>query len=406
LSDWKKLGIVIWAFLGFIFVVVWRVDDSYIFTILRQLVPPLQSMSHYSGLLLGGGAYVLVIAGAGYGFEVFVKNPKRWSSCLGHLVLFSTAGYMALGWYIYPDGLNTSASAIVSGLSIAFVATLYLVRKPVSFSKVIFAAYFLCLFSFFDLTWAAHYYATGFPLLHAGPSDGSSIDKLGKYDLSLENRSAKAYINGYHFLESTGLKTLRELGMVAEKVPAAKIFNKIVIRKTLERSDLAAAFGDDAANRRLAVSPTSRHSLLRSETTLTAAHGGTQQSARAETSAPSHTLKLLHHTYNTQAWQVNSNESGFLFLSTTHSPFWTATVNGKPVQVHRALGYFLALPIDSGVSRLQLTYQPNFIAASLFIAYFLIGLILLLTIPKIHNFFTRGNLSLRKRYPTDGEKTV
>jgi len=368
----RKIGWVGWTFIVFIFFIVWRVDDSSVFFVLRQTLKPLQSMSHYGDLLFRGGGYVIFLGFAAYGFDVFVKNMKKYSLYLGHLVIVLSVTTVGVTYYMTDKVFGGSTLIITSALSVGFALTFYMMHNRGSRVLRNSGAFVLCMLAFVDLTWGAHHFLRSLPYIHAGPSDGSSIDRLGKYGLSVANPSAKAYINGYRLLESKGLRTLFDLGMVSSNIPRAKVFKRVVVKEKLEEADLYSAFDAKLTPNLLTILPAqgrdpalSRGVLLEDPKPSDANLTGVDQ------------IKNLRHTYNEQHWEIDSKGAGFLFLSDTYSPFWFASINGKSVDVHRALGYFVAIPIESGVSMVRMVYRPHLIAPTLFIAYGLITLLFL-----------------------------
>jgi len=57
------------------------------------------------------------------------------------------------------------------------------------------------------------------------------------------------------------------------------------------------------------------------------------------------------------SWQIG--DPGVLRILESWDPGWTATVNGRPVPVHRADFLFLGIPVPSGPCDVELTYRPE-----------------------------------------------
>jgi hypothetical protein len=57
------------------------------------------------------------------------------------------------------------------------------------------------------------------------------------------------------------------------------------------------------------------------------------------------------------SWQIG--DAGMLRVLESWDPGWSATVNGRPVPVHRADFLFLAIPVPAGPCDVRLTYRPK-----------------------------------------------
>jgi uncharacterized membrane protein YfhO len=51
-------------------------------------------------------------------------------------------------------------------------------------------------------------------------------------------------------------------------------------------------------------------------------------------------------------------QPGYLVLAYTYYPGWSATVDDRPVEILRADYTLLALPVEAGQHRVELTYRP------------------------------------------------
>lgn len=69
-----------------------------------------------------------------------------------------------------------------------------------------------------------------------------------------------------------------------------------------------------------------------------------------------------------------AKEGQSLFLPISYDTGWKATVNGKPVEISRALGNYLSLPLEEGENTVELSYTPPGFSAGLLIS--IAGLIL------------------------------
>jgi hypothetical protein len=56
--------------------------------------------------------------------------------------------------------------------------------------------------------------------------------------------------------------------------------------------------------------------------------------------------------------RVNLDAPGYLVLTDTYYPGWTAEVDGQPAPIYRADLYFRAVPLDAGDHQITLRFQP------------------------------------------------
>jgi hypothetical protein len=75
-------------------------------------------------------------------------------------------------------------------------------------------------------------------------------------------------------------------------------------------------------------------------------------------------------------FEVESSENGILFISENYHKYWKAKVNGKDEEISRAFSTFMAVPVSSGKSVVELSYSSDAVKISLWIG--LAGVILLL----------------------------
>ena len=57
--------------------------------------------------------------------------------------------------------------------------------------------------------------------------------------------------------------------------------------------------------------------------------------------------------------QVNAPDAGYLVLSETWYPGWSATVNGQAAHIEQVDGVFRAVPVPAGAAEVQLRYWPS-----------------------------------------------
>jgi len=66
----------------------------------------------------------------------------------------------------------------------------------------------------------------------------------------------------------------------------------------------------------------------------------------------------LHEGWNRRTIDLIVAQSGYLVLAYTYYPGWSATVDGQPAEIVRADYALLAVPVEAGQHRVELTYRP------------------------------------------------
>ncbi len=84
-------------------------------------------------------------------------------------------------------------------------------------------------------------------------------------------------------------------------------------------------------------------------------------------------VPLSINTPNRLEMTVNSPQAGYLVLTDTFFPGWTAQVDGKPAQILRANYLFRAVAIDAGVHKVVFSYLPT--SFTIAIVLFVVGLL-------------------------------
>ena len=89
-------------------------------------------------------------------------------------------------------------------------------------------------------------------------------------------------------------------------------------------------------------------------------------------------VTLESYKPNHLVYDVESNNGGVLVFSEIYYPSWTATVDGKPVELGRVNYVLRALHIDGGKHKVELDFHPASIAKTETVAYIAMALIVLL----------------------------
>lgn len=95
------------------------------------------------------------------------------------------------------------------------------------------------------------------------------------------------------------------------------------------------------------------------------------------------TTKVIHMAASPTVLQFQARADGdsWLFMAIAWHPSWQAYRNGRPVRLHRAAGYFMAVPIGRGKHHLVLVYEPRsvltgaIVSAVAWVAFAVLGLL-------------------------------
>jgi hypothetical protein len=98
--------------------------------------------------------------------------------------------------------------------------------------------------------------------------------------------------------------------------------------------------------------------------------------ANANTIDGQQNIKTTNYKMDKITFEAESSANGMLFISENYHPSWKAKVNGQNAEVYRAFSTFMAVPVSSGKSVVELQYKSDSLRYSFYISAF--GLITLL----------------------------
>ena len=94
-------------------------------------------------------------------------------------------------------------------------------------------------------------------------------------------------------------------------------------------------------------------------------------------------VKLNSYEPNQLSYTVQSTKGGVLVFSEIYYPGWTATIDGKPVELGRVNYVLRALHIDGGQHQVVLTFDPQSVKTTETIAYVVLIIMVLLILTAI-----------------------
>lgn len=75
------------------------------------------------------------------------------------------------------------------------------------------------------------------------------------------------------------------------------------------------------------------------------------------------------------SYQGDFNGNGWLVWNEAFTPGWKAWLDGKPLPIQRAFGFFMAVPVGSGgVHRVDFRYEPGSFRLGLFVTFLFLGI--------------------------------
>ena len=94
--------------------------------------------------------------------------------------------------------------------------------------------------------------------------------------------------------------------------------------------------------------------------------------------------------------EINRDKKSLVFFSVPYEEGWSATVNGKKVEVEKVNFGFMAVPVDEGISEIEFTYEtPNLVLGALITAFALFVFVVYMLI----FIFYRKKHTAQNRYP-------
>ena len=101
---------------------------------------------------------------------------------------------------------------------------------------------------------------------------------------------------------------------------------------------------------------------------------------KATTQDGTSVVKITSYEPNDLTYDVRSDKGGVLVFSEIYYPGWTATVDGKPVEVGRVNYVLRAIQVAPGNHKEELTFFPKSIDRTETVAYVAYGILALLIV--------------------------
>lgn len=313
---------------------------------------PLRAVSHYSDAVFRQGGFVLLMLAAGLGFELVSRNNAWWRKAL--CVLFAVSTVFSLLFFAAVLAMNAlflmkkhafSPSlfvfpAVNMGLMLMlfflYIVVLFWLLRAKSGSRKARVLFYLMALVLIDVSTNAFFHVRNTVWDNSRSFAEHSISSIG---LGEDERS-------YHSRELLKLrcfKMMEDSGLDASLLPKLALYP--------DTSGLT----DATAGEKAAVH---RPANIRNLNFISIPPDGTLGS-----------VKILRQSYNNMRIEVASREKAILFWRDAYSPYWSATVNNKPVNVERASQCFKAVPVPAGGSTVDFRFSPGPVPYTLALSY-------------------------------------
>lgn len=97
---------------------------------------------------------------------------------------------------------------------------------------------------------------------------------------------------------------------------------------------------------------------------------------------PTSNIEINQQANSLTSMTVNMTSAGWLMVSDTMYPGWTATIDGSGAQIHSAYGIFKSVWVEAGRHEIEFRYQPISFYSGLGISLLLSGLLIALSLNK------------------------
>lgn len=78
-------------------------------------------------------------------------------------------------------------------------------------------------------------------------------------------------------------------------------------------------------------------------------------------------IKIVHDTGDRTVFRIDAPQDGFLYYADGYSKYWSAKLDGRPVEIHKANIAFKAVSVTKGQHTIEFDYAYGFLQAALYI---------------------------------------
>lgn len=349
---WRQLLFLLVAVSGCVVVLS---GYSPVFSLVLAPRTPLQGVNHYSDAVFRLGIYYLLLLAAGLGAEAVLSGHAR----VGRLFVsaFCVSVCFSFALFAATFALSPHPDFRISGTwcgFLAIMAFLFLVvvlwfagARSSDRRQRLFCA--LLALTLTDVSTAAFFYERNVVWGKDPAFREPSPDTLGTGDERLSHYASELFV-------TRGIQSMRERNLDPGALPRHAF--ALAARTRWEDGLPAVVPGQ-----------TLPYLVLPKETAGTPPY-------RRFLSAPqagepgNYRTDVRTITYNGVELNVFADKESLLFWRDVYSPYWRATVDGKPVEIAKAFGAFKAVPVPKGVSVVEFRYRPDYVPEALAVSYF------------------------------------
>ncbi len=372
---------------------------------------PLRAVNHYSDTVFRLGIFFILILTSGLGLEVITRYPRPWPRLVVPCFILSTLFSLGLFWVVYKD---LTPSNLFFGFALAiFVFYLIVLARLAWVDRRRWkreAILFLLALTLIDTSTVALVFVrqTTLGREELQPYEAPAIDSIGTTGVT------GLYITDLLILRD--IKILTEAGVDLAQLPVRALYSSppeallapdsnppeapegisgewrigspagekcLIIALEAGRYELTNEFGEKSVatkeNDKLfmqgitgTLSPdlktiswsngTSWHRPLAiiGDTLLAEAASGIEAEGK---------IKVVRQTYNSLTLDVETPKESLLFWRDAYFPGWSATVDGKNVEIVKAFGAFKVVTAPEGKSRIEFRFIPEWVQYALVAAY-------------------------------------
>jgi hypothetical protein len=321
---------------------------STVFAPFLVALPPLRTLNHFGDMLHGGGAFLIVLFAAGLGLETLERRRDLLRRAALVLPFWSAA---ALALYLSlaepPGALFGFAALLSAAFAILFF---WASRVPRRTRSRVFVRSLVAL-TLVDVSTVAFWYLRG---VYPG---GVRVDEKGfGRSIGVSDDVTTRLARVFLLRETNALAAAQ---VAVDRIPVLVGFCAArPSEATPTAAQVEAAFGGPPAERRLPIARTPE-----SEAVL-AKFAAAPPPARCDVA-----IGRAIGSFNSVQMTVRAAQPALVFFRDGFDRYWHATVDGRPVFIHRALGAFKAIEVPAGASQVALRYRPPWIGAALVAAY-------------------------------------
>ena len=366
-------------FLTIIFGIACLSSYSPIMSIFIILFKPLQSNNHFSDLIFRAGGYLVVLFASAEGLGVILEGNKRALKLLITVFIVLSLVYIVIHIAVLKDVVMGSNYFGLMVFLVMFYVILLIWLKDcksnLEYRPIIIS---LLLLMFLDISTYTYLHVRSLVFNQKAAYISENINEtVPDNSLGTINFNSHPHINANTMIMHNQFLNMKKLSFDFNILEKFKLFNSAHFNNDI--SDELKNITDNGFENYKSISLSSKDILESHQ--FSKFHNQNYLSG----SSVKGSINLIYQTYNRFEINVFSDQDALLFIRDGYSPYWKASVNGKKVEIARALYNFKAIPVFKGNSEIILKFSPPLVRESLALAFFIViilGIILIILLSK------------------------